>query len=137
VQQGEEIREEEFGGKAVWEDSAEKREASLKERKAKMILAARQYVSFSPASSFLFCFSFFILFERSFGSFFLCFVSDCYSQSLIPFRLQTIPGPAGEGEGGHKVELERRRNSTSSSVCLYVILKIGYFSMPLSPKSFH
>jgi coupling of ubiquitin conjugation to ER degradation protein 1 len=33
---------EEAGGKTSWEDSAEKREASLKERKAKMILAARQ-----------------------------------------------------------------------------------------------
>jgi hypothetical protein len=32
----------EIGGKAVWEDSAEKREQSLKERKEKMILAARQ-----------------------------------------------------------------------------------------------
>ncbi|TRM61005.1 hypothetical protein BD626DRAFT_503500 [Schizophyllum amplum] len=30
------------GGKAAWEESAEKREASLKERKAQMILAARQ-----------------------------------------------------------------------------------------------
>jgi uncharacterized protein YqhQ len=30
----------------VWEDSSEKREASLKERKAQMILAARQCVSF-------------------------------------------------------------------------------------------
>jgi len=38
---------EEAGGKAVWEDTAEKREASLRERKAKMILAARQYVSLS------------------------------------------------------------------------------------------
>ncbi|KZP08527.1 hypothetical protein FIBSPDRAFT_874454 [Athelia psychrophila] len=36
------ILDSEVGGKAVWEDSAEKREASLKERKAKMILAARQ-----------------------------------------------------------------------------------------------
>ncbi|PBK88944.1 hypothetical protein ARMGADRAFT_1084053 [Armillaria gallica] len=36
------IPESEIGGKAVWEDSPEKREASLKERKAKMILAARQ-----------------------------------------------------------------------------------------------
>ncbi|KAK0444190.1 uncharacterized protein EV420DRAFT_1574669 [Desarmillaria tabescens] len=36
------IPESEIGGKAVWEDSAEKREASLRERKAKMILAARQ-----------------------------------------------------------------------------------------------
>ncbi|TFK37010.1 hypothetical protein BDQ12DRAFT_685669 [Crucibulum laeve] len=36
------ISEEEVGGKAVWEDSPEKREASLRERKAKMILAARQ-----------------------------------------------------------------------------------------------
>ena len=32
------------GGRAVWEDTAEKREASLRERKARMILAARQYV---------------------------------------------------------------------------------------------
>ncbi|KAI5822349.1 hypothetical protein K523DRAFT_422087 [Schizophyllum commune Tattone D] len=30
------------GGKAPWEESAEKREASLRERKAQMILAARQ-----------------------------------------------------------------------------------------------
>ncbi|KAH9944670.1 hypothetical protein B0H21DRAFT_453828 [Amylocystis lapponica] len=33
---------EEAGGRAVWEDSAEKREASLRERKANMILAARE-----------------------------------------------------------------------------------------------
>ncbi|PCH42009.1 hypothetical protein WOLCODRAFT_119813 [Wolfiporia cocos MD-104 SS10] len=33
---------EEAGGKAVWEDSPEKREASLRERKARMILAARE-----------------------------------------------------------------------------------------------
>jgi len=58
VKQDEEIREEELGGKAVWEDSTEKREASLKERKAKMILAARQYVLSSPAAS-LFCYNFF------------------------------------------------------------------------------
>jgi coupling of ubiquitin conjugation to ER degradation protein 1 len=32
------------GGRAVWEDTTEKREASLRERKAQMILAARQYV---------------------------------------------------------------------------------------------
>ncbi|KAI6032646.1 hypothetical protein F5J12DRAFT_179835 [Pisolithus orientalis] len=32
----------EVGGKAKWEDTAEKREASLQERKAQMILAARQ-----------------------------------------------------------------------------------------------
>ncbi|KAI6169668.1 hypothetical protein EDD17DRAFT_1520330, partial [Pisolithus thermaeus] len=32
----------EVGGKAKWEDTAEKREASLRERKAQMILAARQ-----------------------------------------------------------------------------------------------
>ncbi len=38
----EEVKEEDVGGKAVWEDTAEKREASLRERKAKMILAARQ-----------------------------------------------------------------------------------------------
>ncbi len=31
------------GGRAVWEGTAEKREASLRERKAQMILAARQY----------------------------------------------------------------------------------------------
>ncbi|KAJ7768316.1 hypothetical protein B0H16DRAFT_1519378 [Mycena metata] len=42
AQAGPEISEEQIGGKAVWEDSAEKREASLKERKAQMILAARQ-----------------------------------------------------------------------------------------------
>jgi len=36
------VGEDQSGGKAVWEDSAEKREASLKERKAQMILAARQ-----------------------------------------------------------------------------------------------
>ncbi|KAJ7363819.1 hypothetical protein DFH08DRAFT_259823 [Mycena albidolilacea] len=36
------MEEDQIGGKAVWEDSAEKREASLKERKAQMILAARQ-----------------------------------------------------------------------------------------------
>ncbi|KAJ7088582.1 hypothetical protein C8R44DRAFT_442223 [Mycena epipterygia] len=42
VQPGPLISEEEIGGKAVWEDSSEKREASLKERKAQMILAARQ-----------------------------------------------------------------------------------------------
>jgi len=33
---------EEAAGKAAWEDSPEKREASLRERKAQMILAARQ-----------------------------------------------------------------------------------------------
>jgi coupling of ubiquitin conjugation to ER degradation protein 1 len=44
---------EQLGGKAVWEDSAEKREASLRERKAQMILAARQCV-FSPF--FLLCY---------------------------------------------------------------------------------
>ena len=43
------IPESEVGGKAVWEDSAEKREASLRERKAKMILAARQYVYRIPS----------------------------------------------------------------------------------------
>jgi coupling of ubiquitin conjugation to ER degradation protein 1 len=37
------------GGRAVWEDTAAKREASLRERKAQMILAARQYV---PSFSF-------------------------------------------------------------------------------------
>ncbi|KZT25567.1 hypothetical protein NEOLEDRAFT_1133548 [Neolentinus lepideus HHB14362 ss-1] len=36
------VSEEEVAGKAVWEDTPEKREASLQERKAKMILAARQ-----------------------------------------------------------------------------------------------
>ncbi|KAF9074742.1 hypothetical protein BDP27DRAFT_1316752 [Rhodocollybia butyracea] len=36
------IPEEEVGGKARWEDTPEKREESLRERKAKMILAARQ-----------------------------------------------------------------------------------------------
>lgn len=33
---------EEAGGKAAWEDTAEKRERSLRERKERMILAARQ-----------------------------------------------------------------------------------------------
>jgi coupling of ubiquitin conjugation to ER degradation protein 1 len=42
VQPGPILSDAEIGGKAVWEDSAEKREASLKERKAQMILAARQ-----------------------------------------------------------------------------------------------
>jgi coupling of ubiquitin conjugation to ER degradation protein 1 len=36
--------EQDAGGRAMWEDTAEKREASLRERKARMILAARQYV---------------------------------------------------------------------------------------------
>ncbi|KAF8504300.1 hypothetical protein F5888DRAFT_1654470 [Russula emetica] len=34
--------EQDAGGRAVWEDTSEKREASLRERKAQMILAARQ-----------------------------------------------------------------------------------------------
>ncbi|EPQ51612.1 hypothetical protein GLOTRDRAFT_112427 [Gloeophyllum trabeum ATCC 11539] len=42
VQQPVQISEAEVAGKAVWEDTPEKREASLQERKAKMILAARQ-----------------------------------------------------------------------------------------------
>ncbi|KAG6911007.1 hypothetical protein DXG01_005422 [Tephrocybe rancida] len=42
VKNEETIQEDQIGGKAVWENSAEKREASLKERKAQMILAARQ-----------------------------------------------------------------------------------------------
>ncbi|KAF9524925.1 hypothetical protein CPB83DRAFT_877464 [Crepidotus variabilis] len=45
INSGEEVAQEELetaGGKAVWEDSAERREQSLKERKAKMVLAARQ-----------------------------------------------------------------------------------------------
>lgn len=33
-------------GRALWEDTAEKREASLRERKAQMILAARQCVQY-------------------------------------------------------------------------------------------
>ena len=40
----------EGGGKAVWEVSPEKREVSLRERKAKMILSARQCVFFSFCS---------------------------------------------------------------------------------------
>lgn len=36
--------QQDVGGRAVWEDTAEKREASLRERKAQMVLAARQYV---------------------------------------------------------------------------------------------
>ncbi|KAF9042927.1 hypothetical protein BJ165DRAFT_205637 [Panaeolus papilionaceus] len=42
IQRGETVEEDKVGGKAVWEDSSDKREASLKERKAQMILAARQ-----------------------------------------------------------------------------------------------
>ncbi|KAH0579060.1 hypothetical protein H2248_003218 [Termitomyces sp. 'cryptogamus'] len=42
VTRGEVVQEDKIGGKAVWEDSADKREASLRERKAQMILAARQ-----------------------------------------------------------------------------------------------
>ncbi|KAF8628841.1 hypothetical protein AX17_005901 [Amanita inopinata Kibby_2008] len=42
IAKAEVVAEESVGGKAAWEDSAEKREASLKERKAQMILAARQ-----------------------------------------------------------------------------------------------
>ncbi|KAI0764675.1 hypothetical protein C8Q74DRAFT_1318321 [Fomes fomentarius] len=36
------VAPEEVGGKSVWEDTAERREASLRERKARMILAARE-----------------------------------------------------------------------------------------------
>lgn len=44
---------EEVGGKAVWEDSPEKREAALRERKARMILAARECVAFNrPPANF-------------------------------------------------------------------------------------
>ena len=42
-----------LGGKAAWEDAPEKREASLRERKAKMVLAARQFV-FLPFFLFFF-----------------------------------------------------------------------------------
>lgn len=42
VKSGDVVEEEDVGGKAQWEDTASKREASLKERKAQMILAARQ-----------------------------------------------------------------------------------------------
>ena len=42
ARKAEPISEEQVGGKATWEDTAEKREASLKERKAQMVLAARQ-----------------------------------------------------------------------------------------------
>ena len=52
AQTAEVIAEEQLGGKAVREDSAEKREASLRERKAQMILAARQCVSFLSQSFF-------------------------------------------------------------------------------------
>lgn len=45
MEKGETVEEEKVGGKATWEDSPDKREASLKERKAQMILAARQCVS--------------------------------------------------------------------------------------------
>jgi hypothetical protein len=36
--------EQDAGGRAVWEDTPEMREESLRERKAQMILAARQCV---------------------------------------------------------------------------------------------
>lgn len=42
ARKAEAISEEQVGGKATWEDTAEKREASLRERKAQMVLAARQ-----------------------------------------------------------------------------------------------
>jgi len=42
---------EEAGGKAIWEDSPEKREASLRERKARMILAARERLLAQQAAS--------------------------------------------------------------------------------------
>ena len=42
------------GGKATWGDTAEKWEASLREWKAQMVLAARQYVLPSFLPSFLF-----------------------------------------------------------------------------------
>ncbi|KAH6904252.1 hypothetical protein BKA70DRAFT_1193506 [Coprinopsis sp. MPI-PUGE-AT-0042] len=42
VKTGEVVDDSSIGGKAQWEESAEKREASLRERKAQMILAARQ-----------------------------------------------------------------------------------------------
>ena len=87
MKQDEEIREEELGGKAVWEDSAEKREASLKERKAKMILAARQYVSSSPATSLFFCLRSLIFSDvmwRPFGIFW-CFVLYRHIHSLTLF----------------------------------------------------
>jgi coupling of ubiquitin conjugation to ER degradation protein 1 len=38
---------EKAGGRATWEDTPEKREASLRERKAQMVLAARQCVLIS------------------------------------------------------------------------------------------
>ncbi|QRW07440.1 CUE domain protein [Ceratobasidium sp. AG-Ba] len=41
----------EYNDKAAWEDSAAKREASLKERKAQMILAARQRMMAQQAAS--------------------------------------------------------------------------------------
>ena len=40
------LSEQEADGRAAWEDTAEKREASLRERKAQMILAARQCVQY-------------------------------------------------------------------------------------------
>jgi len=42
ARKAEPISEKEVGGKATWEDTAEKREVSLRERKAQMVLAARQ-----------------------------------------------------------------------------------------------
>ncbi|KAG9082416.1 hypothetical protein FRC06_005086 [Ceratobasidium sp. 370] len=46
-----EVSSGEFTDKAAWEDSATKREASLKERKAQMILAARQRLLAQQAAS--------------------------------------------------------------------------------------
>lgn len=57
VTKEEPVFSEAIGGKAVWEDSAEKREASLRERKAQMILAARQCVSSLISLNFFLTFS--------------------------------------------------------------------------------
>lgn len=54
------------GGKAKWEESAEKREASLRERKAQMILAARESVVFFVCL--------FVLLDIDVSSFDLCCV---------------------------------------------------------------
>jgi hypothetical protein len=59
----------EGGGGAVWEQSADKREASLRERKAKMILIARQCVFFS-----LLCFFSFLIF---------CLLGFCLGRRLL------------------------------------------------------
>ena len=67
------------GGKAVWEDTAAKREASLRERKAQMILAARECASMLPTRTRPFVFA---------------------DGDLASAPVQTAACAAGQGEGG-------------------------------------